>query len=172
METIKPQYIEIIVRGNDTDVNETAKEVGIDGFKVGSDDAGKHVYQIPIEWADWAKSRVFDAIATKFGQEAYFGLSLVSLDDLVVVDDGGNRTDGFPVNHEGVTKTKWVKKKMIIIKNIMDSNRDSKWLLVSGWQFDGRYTPPMVNFLDVKMMKAGLPARFSFDRLVRSLERR
>jgi hypothetical protein len=170
METIKPQFIEIIVRGKKIDVEKAATDTGISEFMVGSDDENKYVFQIPTDWDGWNKNRVFEMIDSKFSKEAYFGLSLVSMENLLVVDDKGEVADSFPVSHGGVAQTKWVKKKMIIVKRIMDKNRESKWVLVSGWKFDGRYTPPMTNFLDLKVQRSGLPRNFNFDRMLNAVE--
>jgi len=167
METVKPQYVEIIIRGNEYDVEDIAIDTGINEFSVGSDDKDKFVYQVPCDWDGWAKSRVFSMIDSKFGREAYFGLSLVSMDKLEVYDDKGEKADSFSVSDDGVAKTKWVKKKMVVVKRIGDQNSESKWVLVSGWRFDGRYSPPMLNFLDLKILTSGLPPTFNLDDIVK-----
>jgi len=167
MKTVKPQYVDIIIRGEQERVDKISKEAGFDEFSVGSNDEDKYVFQIPSDWSGWNKNRVFEMVDAEFGKEAYFGLSFVSIDNVQVVDERGDRIESFAVSHEGVAKTKWVKKKIIIVKRIDDGSRDSRWLLVSGWKFDGRYNPPMVNFLDLKCLKSELYSRFSLEKLFR-----
>jgi len=167
METVKPQFVDIIIRGDEDTVERVSREAGFNEFSVGSNDEDKYVFQIPSNWEGWNKSRVFETVDASFGKEAYFGLSFVSIDNVQVVDEKGERIESFAVSHEGVAKTKWVKKKIIIVKRIEDGSRDSKWILVSGWKFDGRYSPPMVNFLDLKCLKSELSSRFSLEKLFR-----
>jgi len=173
MEVIKPQFIDIIIRGEETAVNEIAKEAGFSEFSVGSNDEGKYIFQIPTDWVGWTKNRVFEMVDGKFSKEAYFGLSFVSMDDILVIDEKGERVDPFPVSHEGTAKSKWVKKKMILVKKIEDEWRGgdakAKWLLISGWKFDGRYSSPMINFLDLKCLTSEFSPKFGLADLLRSL---
>jgi hypothetical protein len=169
MEVIKPQYVDIIIRGEENAVNKVAQEAGFSEFSVGSNDEGKYIFQIPTDWNGWTKSRVFELVDSKFSKEAYFGLSFVSIDDISVIDEKGEEIESFPVSHEGTAKSKWVKKKMILVKRIKDEAKDSKWLLISGWKFDGRYSPPMINFLDLKCLTSELSPKFGLADLLRSL---
>ena len=60
---------------------------------------------------------------------------------------------------------------LVVVKRIGDQTTDSsKWVLVSGWRFDGRYSPPMLNFLDLKILTSGLPPTFNLDDIINSAE--
>jgi len=165
MVIIKPQYIEIIVRGKDSDIEDVALETGISDFAIDSYDSGKTAFQIPTDWNGWVKNRVLEVVDEKFDKDAYFGLSMVSQDSIAVFDDKGEKADSFLVKDDGTAKPKWIKKKMVIVKEIVDES-DAKRILVSGWRFDGRFAPPIVNFLDLNILTTSLPNFFSIDNFV------
>ena len=166
MAIIKPQFIEIIARGDSSEIENAAYETGITDFAIDTfEDKGKVAFQIPTDWNGWVKNRVLEVINEKFDKDAYFGLSLISKDSIAVYDDRGEKADSFVVRGDDEGKTKWIKKKMVIVKEIIDEV-DAKRVLVSGWRFDGRYAPPIVNFLDLNLLVTSLPSHFSVDNFV------
>lgn len=149
MEELKPQYIEVVVRGNEKEIEKLAKEFSIDEFLFGVSE-NRFSYQIPISWTGWFKDRILEVISDKFGKNAYFGIAFVSVSDKIVVDENGELIEPFIVLDNNVKKKKWVKKRMLIIDTEVSDSET--WFYVYGWKYDGRYNPPLVKFLEIKSL--------------------
>jgi len=103
------------------------------------------VLDIPRDWAGFKDGTVINMLKV-FGEAVYLALAYVSDNDDIVVDFEGRPVDKYAIVIDGIQKTKYIKKRLRIVK-ILDKSKEI--FKVQDYSLNLDYLDSVIKVLDV-----------------------
>ena len=136
--------VEVVIRKNDKDIIKKIPE-NMNSYLV-FESGDKLVYNVPIDWSGFKDGTIMDMLK-KFGESMYLALAYFSIgDNEFITDFEGKLLDQYDSVFEGRKASKYVKKRMQILKILDDSNDVFE---VKRYILDLKFTNPVMKVMDL-----------------------